>query len=316
MSNTAIKVIVSAIKEVAPTIREFTLTPANGAFFPFSPGSNVVVEMSDGDKKIRNAYSLLSDPRDSSEYRIAVRLQPNSRGGSIFMHKNVHEGSELIISPPSNLFLPDWRAKKHIFLAGGVGITPFMSYIPEMLRQQADFELHYMYRSTQTGAYIDYLKETIGDRLHAYDSALSKKADVTQIMSDSVQGTHIYICGPESLIDSVLDYAEQSGWPKSHIHYEVFAAPKPGKPFLAELQKSGKTIYVPEDQSLLEALEANGIEIPNMCRGGVCGQCASKVLDGEVEHRDNFLSEKEHAENNCIMPCVSRAKSSRLRLDI
>ena len=100
------------------------------------------------------------------------------------------------------------------------------------------------------------------------------------------------------------------------IHYEVFAAPKPGKPFLAELQKSGKTIYVPEDQSLLEALEANGIEIPNMCRGGVCGQCASKVLDGEVEHRDNFLSEKEHSENNCIMPCVSRTKSSRLRLDI
>lgn len=253
---------------------------------------------------------------DPSSYRIAVRLQPDSRGGSIFMHENVNEGDELIITPPANLFSPDWRAKKHVFLAGGVGITPFMSYIPEMLRRHADFELHYMYRSTQTGAYVDLLAETIGDRLKTYDSATSDRANVEQIMNSCPQGTHLYICGPESLVDSVLEMAERSGWPMSHIHYEAFAAPKPGKPFVVELGKSGKTIYVTENQSLLEALEDNEMDIPNLCRGGVCGQCFTQVLEGEIEHRDDFLSKKEKASNKCIMPCVSRAKSSRLRLDI
>ncbi|WP_321277506.1 PDR/VanB family oxidoreductase [Thiomicrorhabdus indica] len=316
MSQTAITVKVSNIRKVAPTIREFTLTPVDGDFFPFSPGSHVVVEMPAEGKKIRNAYSLLSDPRYPQSYRIAVRLQPESRGGSIYMHEKVQLGDELIITPPSNLFAPDWRAKKHLFFAGGVGITPFMSYIPEMLRQNADFELYYMYRSTQTGAYVNELKEMLSNRLHAYDSAVSNRADIAKIMAECPQGTHIYICGPESLIETILKIGEKTGWPKSHIHYEAFAAPKPGKPFVAELKKSGKTVYVSEDQSLLEALEANDVEIPNLCRGGVCGQCMSTVIDGEVEHRDNFLSAEEKASNCCIMPCVSRSKTGRLNLDI
>lgn len=316
MSQTAIKVKVTNIKHVAPTIREFTLSPVDIEFLPFSPGSHVVLEMPSSKKIIRNAYSLLSDPLDTRNYRIAVRLQPESRGGSIYMHKQVKEGDELSISPPANLFSPHWRAKKHLFFAGGVGITPFMSYIPEMKRREADFELHYMFRSTQTGSYVDELKTSIGERLHTYDSSESGRADIAKIMSDCPQGTHLYICGPESLIETVLQLAETTGWPKSHIHYEVFAAPKPGKPFVVELTKSGKTVYVNEEESLLEALEANDIAIPNMCRGGVCGQCRTTVTEGKVEHRDDYLSATEKDSNRCIMPCVSRSKSSHLRLDI
>ncbi|WP_319381282.1 ferredoxin reductase [Thiomicrorhabdus sp.] len=212
MSHAAIKVQVSDIQDVAPTIREFTFTPLEGEFFPFSPGSHIVVEMPSSDRTIRNAYSLLSDPRDASSYRIAVRLQPESRGGSIFMHQEVQKGDELIISPPSNLFAPDWRAKKHLFLAGGVGITPFMSYLPEMLRRKADFELHYLYRSTQTGAYCRPI--TRDARIPSFSLRLRRfapRADIAGIMDACPQGTHIYICGPESLIDSVLQQAEQSG---------------------------------------------------------------------------------------------------------
>lgn len=316
MSQTAIKVKVTNIKHVAPTIREFTLGPVDSDFSPFSPGSHVVVEMPFSQKIIRNAYSLLSDPLDTRNYRIAVRLQPESRGGSIYMHKQVKEGDELSISPPANLFSPHWRAKKHLFFAGGVGITPFMSYIPEMKRREADFELHYMFRSTQTGSYADELKTSIGERLHTYDSSESERADIAKIITDCPQGTHLYICGPESLIETILQLAETTGWPMSHIHYEVFAAPKPGKPFVAELTKSGKTVYVNEEESLLEALEANDVAIPNMCRGGVCGQCRTDVTEGKVEHRDDYLSAAEKDSNRCIMPCVSRSKSSHLRLDI
>lgn len=316
MSQMSTKVTVRSIKDVAPTIREFTLAPTSGTFFPFSPGSHIVVEMPAEGKTIRNAYSLLSDPLDTQQYRIAVRLQDESRGGSIFMHKHVREGDELLITPPSNLFSPDWRAKKHIFLAGGVGITPFMSYIPEMMRREADFELHYMYRSTQTGAYADFLHEWIGERLHTYDSDTASRAQIDRIMAHCPQGTHVYICGPESLIEEVLKQGKATGWPASHIHYEAFAAPKPGKPFVAELKRAKQTVYVSEDQSLLEALEANHIDVPNLCRGGVCGQCYTQVLEGDIEHRDDFLSQKEKDRADCIMPCVSRAKSSRLVLDL
>jgi ferredoxin-NADP reductase len=316
MSQTTIKVKVIEIKHVAPTIREFTLESVDGEFLPFSPGSHVVVEMPSNKKMIRNAYSLLSDPLDTRNYRIAVRLQPESRGGSVYMHKQVKEGDELSISPPANLFSPHWLAKKHLFFAGGVGITPFMSYIPEMIRRKADFELHYMFRSTQTGSYVGELKSSLGERLHTYDSSVSGRADIAKIMAECLQGTHIYICGPESLIEIILQIAEKTGWPKSHIHYEVFAAPKPGKPFVVELTKSGKTIHVNEEESLLEALESNNIEIPNMCRGGVCGQCMTAVAEGKVEHRDEYLSTKEKDSNRYIMPCVSRSKSSHLHLDI
>ncbi|MPQ77449.1 PDR/VanB family oxidoreductase [Hydrogenovibrio sp. JE_KL2] len=317
MAAMQMKVTVTDIQDVAPSIKEFTLSPVDKRFSAFSPGSHIVVEMNAPGRKIRNAYSLLSDPSLNTSYKIAVRYQPESRGGSIFMHENVKKGDQLLISPPANLFAPDWQAKHHILLAGGVGITPFMSYIPEMLRREdLDFELHYMYRSSQTGAYVNQLNYILGDRIKTYDSDNSNRANIRDILSNRPQGTHVYICGPESLIEDVVNVAKQTGWPLSHIHYEAFAAPKPGQPFVVELQKTKQTVYVNEDQSLLEALEAAGLDIPNMCRAGVCGQCITPVLEGDIEHRDEFLSEKEHNGNRCIMPCVSRSKGSLLQLNL
>lgn len=316
MSADQTKVKVAAVVQVAPMIREFTLTAVTGHLYPFSPGSHVVVEMPGKQKTYRNAYSLLSDPHDTSEYRIAVRLQDHSRGGSVFMHQEVKEGDELLITPPANLFIPDWSAKKHILLAAGVGITPFMSYLPAMARRQADFELHYLFRSKQTGAYQRELAEQLGKRFFSYDSDQSQRCNISELLADRPLGTHIYICGPEALIKDVQAVADELGWPDKVIHFEEFAAPKPGKPFMVELKSTGKTVKVGESESLLEALEAAEITVPNLCRGGVCGQCATPVTEGEIEHRDNFLSADEKARQDCVMPCVSRAHSDRLVLDI
>lgn len=316
MSTDQIKVRVEAIAQVAPLIREFTLTAVKGRLYPFSPGSHVVVEMPGEQKTYRNAYSLLSDSYDASAYRIAVRLQDNSRGGSVFMHQQVKEGDELLITPPANLFMPDWNAKKHVLLAAGVGITPFMSYLPEMQRRQADFELHYLFRSKQTGAYQLELAEQLGKRFFSYDSDQSQRCNISELLADRPLGTHIYICGPEALIKDVQSVADQLGWPDSVIHFEEFAAPKPGKPFTVELKSTGKTVQVGESESLLEALEAADVAVPSLCRGGVCGQCATPVAEGEIEHRDSFLSAEEKARQDCVMPCVSRAHSDRLVLDI
>lgn len=316
MSIDSIRVRVSAIEQVSPLIREFTLDAIDGELTPFSPGSHVMVEMPAQPRPHRNAYSLLSDPRDSGSYRIAVRLQEQSRGGSIYMHESVKVGDELRISPPANLFAPAWSAGKHLLLAGGVGITPFMAYLPELKRQKANFELHYLFRSSSTGAYRDQLKADLGDKCFLYDSESGQRCELGELLADQPRGTHVYICGPEALIAGVREVAEELGWPASHVHFEAFAAPQPGNPFEVELSRSGRTLSVDEDSSLLEALEQAEIDVPNLCRGGVCGQCMTRVLSGDIEHRDEFLSAAEREQGDCIMPCVSRASGKRLVIDL
>ncbi|MBS99890.1 MAG: oxidoreductase [Oceanospirillaceae bacterium] len=316
MSIDTIQVRVTAIAEVSPAIREFTLAPIDGELLPFSPGSHVVVEMPAEPRPHRNAYSLLSDPRESGSYRIAVRRQENSRGGSIYMHDSVAVGDELSITPPANLFSPAWSARKHLLVAGGVGITPFMSYLPELERRGANFELHYLYRSSSTGAYREQLEQTLGERCFLYDSEAGNRCELGTLLADQPRGTHVYICGPETLIAGVREVAQSLGWPESHIHYEAFAAPQPGSPFEVELARSGVTLNVDADSSLLEVLEGAQVQVPNLCRGGVCGQCQTRVLSGDVEHRDEFLSAAEREQGECIMPCVSRAAGKRLVIDL
>ncbi|WP_221794087.1 PDR/VanB family oxidoreductase [Oceanobacter mangrovi] len=315
--NYQVKVV--AIRDVAPTIREFTLQGINGELTPFSPGAHVVVAMpgetAEGKAKTwKNAYSLLSDPRDSSTYKIAVRLQDQSRGGSVFMHTRVSEGDILEITPPANLFAPYWRAQKHLLIAGGVGITPFMSYLPELQRAGANFELHYSYRGNQTGAYAAELQQQLGDQVRCYDADAGERLQLAELLKQQPRGTHIYVCGPELLLDGVRQNAALLGYPDSLIHFEEFAAPQPGEPFSVTLESSGQKVDVGADESLLEALEASGVKVPNLCRGGVCGQCVTKLVDGEAEHRDAFLDDGER--QSCIMPCVSRAKSKGLVLGL
>ncbi|MGI1669950.1 MAG: PDR/VanB family oxidoreductase [Neptuniibacter sp.] len=316
MSSEQITVKVTEIEQVAPSIREFTLVSVGEPLYAFSPGSHVVVAMPGEGKIYKNAYSLMSDPWDTDAYKIAVRLQDKSRGGSIYMHENVAVGDELKITPPANMFAPEWGAKKHVLIAGGVGITPFMSYLPELMRRDTDFELHYLYRGDVTGAYKSELTEELGSRYFGYDSNQNKKCDIATLFAERKLGTHFYICGPESLIHAVKTLAAEQGVPAAAIHYEEFAAPQPGEPFEVEIKSSGVVVPVGAEESMLEALEAANVEVPNLCRGGVCGQCICQVEEGEIEHRDHYLSETEKLSGSAVMPCVSRAKSKRLVIEI
>jgi len=316
MSEQMIAVRVASVTEVAPKIREFRFEATDETLPAFSPGSHVMVEMPGEEKTYRNAYSLMSDPAQTGSYGIAVRLQDESRGGSVFMHTRVKKGDVLKISPPVNLFAPHWAARKHILIAGGVGITPFMSYLSEFQRQGADFELHYLYRSGQTGAYREQLSESLADRFFGYDSDNGQQCVVNHLLEQVTPGTHVYICGPERLIDAVKTSAQEMGIPLGIIHYEEFAAPKPGKPFSVTVASTGQQVNVGAESSMMEALEAAGVEVNNMCRAGVCGQCVCGVKDGVPEHRDDFLSAAEKATNQLVMPCVSRAVTDNLTLDL
>ena len=306
---------VTAVRQLTPLVREFTFEAEQGSLPGFSAGSHVLVHMPAAGRTLRNAYSLLGDPGEPQRYRIAVRLQDDSRGGSRFMHEQVQEGDRLKLSPPANLFALHSQARHHLLIAGGIGITPFLAQIAELERRGASFELHYACRGGLTDAYRAELAERLGERFHAYDATAGERLDIAALLAGQALGSHVYVCGPERLIDGVREAAAALGWPAGRLHWEAFAAAAPGEPFVAVLAGSGRRIEVAGDASLLEALEEAGVEVPSLCRGGVCGQCATRYLDGAVEHRDGFLGEAERADQ--LMPCVSRGRcGSALLLDL
>lgn len=318
--NSDIPVRVTAVTPVTERVKRFRFERLDGQPLPiFSAGAHVVVTMRDDGHARRNPYSLMSPPHDPSGYEISVLHVDNSRGGSTFMHANVHEGDQLTISQPVNLFAADHRGRKHILIAGGIGITPFLAMMAQFSRSHTPFEMHYAMRSRDHGAYWRDLLERYGpERIKLYFDDDRSFIPLDRLLDNQPLGTHLYVCGPGGMIDHCLNTAREAGWPRENLHSERFLAPPPGEKFDIELVRSGKTVTVGDHQSILEAIEEAGIDAPYMCRGGACGQCETDVVrcDGTLQHNDVYLSDEEKAEGRKIMVCVSRYRGSALALDI
>jgi ferredoxin-NADP reductase len=313
-----IDVTVAAVVPLNELVTRFEFMRTDGGLLPtFSGGAHTVVEMHDGDAPRMNPYSLMSDPMDQNTYAISVRRDDEGRGGSLFMHNNVSVGDEMVISNPVNLFSLDLRAKKQLFIAGGIGITPFMAQIKQMERLGGHWELHYTCRSEALGSYVDDLTTQHPNEANIYYDDQEQRIDLKALLDGQPIGTNIYVCGPKGMIDWVRNTAAAEGWPRESIHYEEFLAPQSGKPFEVKLAVSNKVIQVGEQESLLEAIERCGVDAPYLCRGGACGQCETRVIDytGNFIHRDHWLDDAEHASGEKIMPCVSRFEGKTLVLD-
>jgi ferredoxin-NADP reductase len=311
-------VVVTDVVTVNSLIKRFHFARADGQPLPaFSGGAHVVVEMQDGDTLRRTPYSLMSSPLDTSDYQISIRRDDEGRGGSLYMHNEVKAGMTMRLGYPANLFSLDKRSPKQLMFAGGIGITPFLAQTQQLIATNGDFELHYSARNTELAAYGPELAQSIGHRLHMYYDDQDQRIDFDGLLSSQPAGTHVYVCGPAPMIEHVLKRAAALGWPEIHVHYEHFSKAPPGEVFTVELKASNKTVEVGENQSLLEAIEAAGVEAPYLCRGGACGQCETNVLecDGELHHEDHWLEDDERASGKKIMPCVSRFKGQRLVLD-
>ncbi|WP_071333802.1 PDR/VanB family oxidoreductase [Burkholderia contaminans] len=312
-------VVVTAIEDITPLIKVFTLQDPSSKPLPgFSGGSHVVVLIPDEGKIYRNPYSLMSTPFDTTSYRIGVRRQDNGRGGSLAMHNDVRVGMTLHITHPVNNFPLNRRSLKHIFIAGGVGITPIISQIHDLQVGSVPYELHYAVRNTDHNGMKQFIAgDEIGSTELYYDSA-DAQIDFDAILGNQPLGSDVYICGPAPMIEAVVASARALGWADSHIHWEEFVEASTGDAFEAFLKKANKRIMVPPELSLLEAIEGAGLDMPYLCRGGACGHCETDVLelDGEIEHRDIWLSDDIKASNRKMMPCVSRAKCKKLVLDL
>ena len=306
-----INAIVESITPVTESIKRFKFIPEDGGEMPvFAGGAHIVVEMPDGDIIRRNPYSLMGNIDDRSSYSISVLQVKEGRGGSNYMHNNVKEGDKLTISYPVNLFALGWKANKHLLIAGGIGITPIISQAQTLMQRMLPFEMHYIARSEEKAAYLNELAQLYGKRFHFHVRNKNNRWSVDPLLLNQPVGTHVYACGPEKLMNNVVDTCTQAGWDKSTVHIERFLAPASGKPYTIELKESQKHITVRKNQSMLEAIEQAGVNPPYLCRGGACGQCETQVVSfsGTLSHHDHFLSDEEKASGKKIMPCVSRVE--------
>ena len=322
-SYRTIPVRVARVDTVTPLIKRFTLEAADGGTLPpFTGGSHVIVQMRDGEQRYSNAYSLMSSPEALGTYQIGVRRETPSKGGSAFLHERVKEGDLLDITTPNNLFALSDDARHHVLIAGGIGITPFMSQMHELGRRGASHELHYAFRGPEHGAFSRELEELAGQSsgtVRFYVDSLGQQLDLGGLFGGLAEGAHVYVCGPAGLIAAVRKAAQVAGVDPGCVHWEQFAAATSANDgaFTVVLAKSGKTVEVGAGESILKAIERdNAVQVECLCREGVCGTCETRILEGEAEHLDQYLSNAEKDAQQTMMICVSRARSGKLVLDL
>lgn len=285
----------------------------------FTAGAHIDLVLPSG---LIRQYSLCSDPEDTSAYRIAVLLEPESRGGSREVHA-LAVGQELAISAPRNHFPLAGQHDSAVLIAGGIGVTPIMTMARTLRRQGVPFNFHYLTRSRAMTAFRKELQaDSFGASLqmrHDDEGGVASPAELEQLIGPPGAGRHLYMCGPRPLIAACQEIARQTGWQDDAIHVEHFRAadePVSGNPVTLHLARRGLTVEVPGDRTLAKALEDAGVEVPVACEQGICGTCIVGVTSGTPDHRDSFLGETEHQRGDCIALCCSRALTPSLTLDL
>ncbi len=322
MSPDSLTVRVAALHDETDDIRVFELEEATGAALPaFAAGAHIDVHVPGG---LLRQYSLCNAPGETHRYRIGVLRDPDSRGGSVAMHEAVEQGDLLQISAPRNHFALADQSPHSLLLAGGIGVTPILSMAESLAAQGAGFSLHYCARSAERMAFRTRLAASaFADKvtMHLDDGDAAQKLDIAATLRAAPPESHLYVCGPAGFIEAVLAAAHAQGWDEYRLHREFFAAPAHAAEgeagaFDLQLARSGQTVRVGAGQSAVAALLAAGVEVPVSCEQGVCGTCLTRVLAGEPDHRDAYLTDEERAANDQFLPCCSRARTQSLVIDL
>jgi len=283
----------------------------------WGPGAHIDVILGDG---LTRQYSLCGDSQDPNVWRIGVLLDPDSRGGSRYVHQNLHEGAKVRVRGPRNHF-PLVDASHYLFIAGGIGITPIVPMIDAAQQAGSDWSLIYLGRRRTTMAFAEALAESYSDRVTLWPREEKGVFELETALKDPAADTLVYSCGPERLLSALEQHCAH--WPAGALHIERFAAKAPTEDaaealesFEVVCQRSGVTLEVTPDMSILETLEDASIPIMGSCYEGVCGTCEARVLEGTPVHRDSVLTDAEKATGEVMLTCVSGSSTERLVLDL
>ncbi len=310
-------VVIKRKWQAAADVVGLELAALNGALPTVQPGAHIDVHLSNG---LVRQYSVTNGPGEQLSYIIGVKRDPQSRGGSALIHESLREGDVVAISEPRNNFPLRRDATRTLLIAGGIGLTPLLSMAKALKRSGLAFELHVFARSEEHLAFREDL-EALGPSVirHLELDAGETAEAIGHIVGPHAHARHLYVCGPGPMLELVLSRAQAIGWPDEAVHFEYFKNDKVidnSSAFTVDLARSALTLKVPAGRTLLEVLRDNGIDAPSSCEQGACGTCLVSVLDGEPEHQDVYLNAAEQRANNCMLTCVSRARSERLVLDI
>lgn len=307
-ATTSLEVV--ATRHVATDAVELTLRDPGGARLPdWTPGAHVDVVVGDGTSR---QYSLCGDRWDAHAYRIVVRRDPEGLGGSLFLHDQVRTGELLRVGAPRNAF-PLSPATGYRFVAGGIGISPLLPMLDAATRLGTPWRLDYIGRQIETMPYAAELVRRHGDRVRIHLTTSGGRPDLARLLGPVRAGTGVYACGPAPMLTTLAGLA--GSWPASaRLRVERFTRVSAAgdTPFEVELRRSGVTGRVPRDRTLLETLRDLGADVMYSCTTGSCGTCVTVVLDGDVDHRDVLGGQ----DSDVMFPCVSRARSPRLVLDL
>jgi ferredoxin-NADP reductase len=304
---------------VADGVVRLRLVSADGAPLPrWTAGAHIDIEC--GAPDVSRQYSLCGDPADAQALEIAVLHEPEGRGGSRWVHRQVRAGDRLRIRGPRNHFRLDEGASKAVLVAGGIGITPIAAMARRAREIGMDYELHYSGSRRAGMAFVDDLQALHGERLHVYAGDQGRRNDLATLLAQPIEGAQVYACGPQRMLDALA--ACCAGWPEDALRVEHFHStagtldPSTQLAFEAELKDSGIVVTVAPGQTLLAALRGANVDVPSDCEEGLCGTCEVRVLAGQVAHHDLVLTRAEREAGTKMMACCSRAAGTRLVLEL
>ncbi|MYU26215.1 PDR/VanB family oxidoreductase [Streptomyces sp. SID8352] len=308
--------VVERIQTEADGVVSLDLVSPTGDRVPrWEPGAHIDLVI---DEQLERQYSLCGDPADDRVLKVAVLREPESRGGSRWVHESLAAGDKILIRGPRNHFALVNDAQEYLFIAGGIGITPILPMIADCEFRGVPWRLVYGGRQIGSMAFTEALGR-YGERVVMWPQDERGHIDIEGFLGEPRTGVAIYCCGPGPLLDAVEDVCRP--WPSEALHVERFRAKEGAldgadEPFDVELQRSKILVRVEAGQTIVEAVRAIGVHVPTSCGEGTCGTCETEVLDGIPDHRDSFLTPQERESNEVILPCCSRACTPSLVLDL
>jgi ferredoxin-NADP reductase len=306
----------ASIRDLTSDVRLFEIVPV-GATRSYDPGSHIDVGVIvDGEQQTRS-YSLVGDP-SADVYRIAVKRLPDGRGGSEYMW-SLKQNARITVARPRNRFELSTGDGEYLLIAGGIGITPIYGMALSLWKRRANFRLVYAARSHTDMAFAEQLKDRLGDRLELYPEDTGGRIDLDKQIGRLSESGELYVCGPVGMLEAVKRCWRDQGRLPGGLRFETFgtAGHHPAEGFVVAIRNLGCELVVPRNRSLLEVIEAEGIQMISNCRRGECGVCAVTIVDADrgIDHRDVFLSEEQKAANQKMCACVSRAVGGRLVIE-
>ena len=308
---TLFDVRVVALREEAPGVVSCELRAVSGELPPCPPGAHVDVHLPNG---LVRQYSVVQ--AGDGSYQVGIKREPDSRGGSAFMTESLRIGSTLRLGSPRDNFPLAPSSGRVVLIAGGIGITALLPMARNLEASGRDWTLHYAVRTVEDVAFKPAIRD-LGDRLRIHaSSAEGCRLSIAGIVEQQPAGTHFYCCGPAPMLDAFSKAT--ASLPREQVHLERFGpeATSGGQEFVVRLARSGGTLPIAADQTIIDALLAAGHDAPYSCQQGICGSCEVKVLEGRPDHRDDVLTAAEKASNKTMMICCSRASSAELVLDL